>query len=223
MEKTQKRALPKSAEKPAEPVQSLVSPPKKKMTQAAWDKWVRETVQSVSPDVWNLHISDLSRGTQPLEDLKKMPKRVLLDTPALDFLFRCPSKLSHNALLVLNEEDIECLVSTESLLEWANRIRSGEYLIKQEHGFFEKILDRFELVTLPSTAVLYQKYLSLISPTSVEILWEKSGEDVRRIVLNADDRPTRLLTACALVEGVPIITPDLRFGAYKKSGVKIIW
>ena len=134
---------------------------KKKQTQASWDKWVKECVLSVSPDVWNIHASELSHGAQALGELKKMPKQVLLDTPTLDYLFRCPGQLSHNALLVLNDEEVECLVSPESLREWADKMRTGQYVLSKESGFFDKVFVRFELKGTPVSTELYQKYLSL--------------------------------------------------------------
>jgi PIN domain nuclease of toxin-antitoxin system len=196
---------------------------KKKPTQASWDKWVRECVVSVSPDVWDTHASELSHGSQLLADLKRIPDRVLLDTPAVDYLFRCPAKLSHNALLVLNDENVECLLSHESLLEWAEKMRTGQYMISRENGFFEKILSRFELIHTPSTLDVYQKYLSLKSPSFVDIAWEIAPDQSFGVRLNADQRPTRLIAAHALTLGVPIITPDLRFNAYRKEGLKTIW
>ena len=196
---------------------------KKKQTQASWDKWVKECVLSVSPDVWNIHVSELSHGAQALGELKKMPKQVLLDTPTLDYLFRCPGQLSHNALLVLNDEEVECLVSPESLREWADKMRAGQYIISKESGFFDKIFARFELKGTSATNELYQKYLSLRYAATVEITWErKSGEPIG-IGLDTDDRPTRLIASHALLLGIPIVSPDLRYSAFRKEGLKTIW
>jgi PIN domain nuclease of toxin-antitoxin system len=196
---------------------------KKKQTQASWDKWVKECIVSVSPDVWNVHASELSHGPQALGEMKKMPKQVLLDTPTLDYLFRCPGQLSHNALLVLNDEEVECLVSPESLREWADKMRTGQYVLSKESGFFDKIFARFELVNTPATTELYQKYLSLRYPARMEISWERKPGDLIVIGLATDDRPTSLIAAHALLLGVPVVTPDLRYGAYRKEGLKTIW
>ncbi len=196
---------------------------KKKQTQASWDKWVKECIVSVSPDVWNIHASELSYGAQALGELKKMPKQVLLDTPTLDYLFRCPGQLSHNALLVLNDEEVECLVSSESLREWADKMRAGQYILNKESGFFDKIFARFELKSTATTIELYQKYLSLRYPASVEITWERKPGDLVAIGLVTDDRPTRLIASQALLLGIPIISPDLRYSAYRKEGLKTIW
>lgn len=196
---------------------------KKKQSQAGWDKWVKECIVAVSPDVWNTHASELSHGTQLLADLKKIPKRVLLDTPTLDYLFRCPSHLSHNALLVLNDEGVECLVSPESLLEWADKMRSGHYLISRENGFFDKIMARFELQSIATPSEAYQKYISLKSSSFVEITWERKPGDLIGFRLNTDERPTRMIASQALVLGIPIVSPDLRFSAYRKEGLKTIW
>lgn len=196
---------------------------KKKQTQASWDKWVKECLVSVSPDVWNIHPSELSHGAQVLGELKKMPKQVLLDTPTLDYLFRCPGHLSHNALLILNDEDVECLVSPESLREWADKMRTGQYVISKESGFFDKIFARFELTSTPTTTELYQKYLSIRYPASVEITWERKPGDPILIGLVTDERPTRLIASQALLLGIPIISPDLRFNAFRKEGLKTIW
>ncbi|MBU1822639.1 MAG: hypothetical protein KKG00_14170 [Bacteroidetes bacterium] len=232
MEKTASRMpLRSSAEKPSstktKKPKSETAPAstatKKKTTQASWDKWVKECVVSVSPDVWNTHASELSHGTQLLADLKKMPTRILLDTPTLDYLFRCPARLSHNALLVLNDEHVECLLSTDSLLEWAEKMRAGQYMISKENGFFEKILTRFELQNVSSTLDVYQKYISLKSPSFVDISWEIAPDQSFGVRLNADERPTRMIAAHALTLGIPIVTPDLRFNAYRKDGLKTIW
>jgi len=196
---------------------------KKKQTQASWDKWVKECVVSVSPDVWLTHASELSHGAQLLGDLKKIPKQVLLDTPTLDYLFRCPSHLSHNALLVLNDEEVECLVSPESLLEWADKMRSGQYMISKESGFFDKIFARFELKSVVATADVYQKYLSLKNPNFVDITWERKPGNMIDIRLNTDERPTRMIASHALLLGIPVISPDMRFNAYRKEGLKTIW
>ena len=196
---------------------------KKKQTQAGWDKWVKECVVSVSPDVWRTHASELSHGTQLLDDLKKIPKQVLLDTPTLDYLFRCPAHLSHNALLVLNDEDVECLVSPESLREWAEKMRAGQYVISKENGFFEKVFARFELKSVSVTAELFQKYLSLRSPSSVDITWERKPGDLIGIRLDAEERPTRMIASHALLLGIPLVSPDMRFNAYRKEGLKTIW
>lgn len=196
---------------------------KKKQTQASWDKWVKECVLSVSPDVWNIHPSELSHGAQVLGELKKMPKQVLLDTPTLDYLFRCPGHLSHNALLVINDEDVECLVSSESLREWADKMRAGQYILSKESGFFDKIFARFELKGTPATTELYQKYLSVRYLASVEITWERKPGDLIGISLTTDERPTRLIASQALLLGIPIISPDLRFNAFRKEGLKTIW
>ncbi|WP_373514423.1 hypothetical protein [Persicitalea sp.] len=196
---------------------------KKKATQASWDKWVKTTVVAVSPDVWNIHASELSHNSQFLTDLRKLPTRVLLDTPALDYLFRCPDRLSHNARLVLNEEGVECMVSLESIHEWADKMRTGHYLIDKENGFFDKIFDRFDLESVMTTTEVYQKYVSLKANTFIDISWERKSEDIISTRLNADERPTRIIAAQALVLGVPILSPDLRYEAYKKDGLRTVW
>ncbi|GHB76421.1 type II toxin-antitoxin system VapC family toxin [Persicitalea jodogahamensis] len=217
-----KRKAPSSAE-PAIPAEVSKPPKKKKATQASWDKWVKATVVAVSPDVWNIHASELSHNSQFLTDLRKLPSRVMLDTPALDYLFRCPDRLSHNARLVLNEEGVECLVSLESLREWADKMRAGQYLINKENGFFDKVLDRFDLESVITTTEVYHKYIFLKAPSFVDISWERKPEDFISTRLNADERPTRIIAAQALVLGVPILSPDLRYDAYKKDGLKTVW
>ncbi|MPR32702.1 hypothetical protein [Salmonirosea aquatica] len=219
-----KRKASESSSSKKTPVLAAPQPEKKKkQNQASWDKWVKECVVSVSPDVWRTHASELSHGAQLLEDLKRIPRQVLLDTPTLDYLFRCPSQLSHNALLVLNDEDVECLVSPESLLEWADKMRGGQYIISKENGFFDKVFARFELKGVASTAEVYQKYLSIKSTGSVEISWERKPGDLIGIRLDAEERPTRMIASHALLLGVPIVSPDLRFNAYRKEGLKTIW
>jgi PIN domain nuclease of toxin-antitoxin system len=195
----------------------------KKVSQGSWDKWVKECVVSVSPDVWRIHASEVSHSTQLLADLKKIPKRVLLDTPAIDYLFRCPSRLSHNALLVLNDEEVECMLSPESLLEWADKMRTGHYLISRENGFFDKVLNRFDLINVPSTLDVYQKYVSMKGASYVEVTLETPADHAMQVRLNTDERPIRLIAAHALTLGVPVVSPDLRFNAYRKDGLKVIW
>ncbi len=228
MEATARKPRKKQATEPvAEKVTTIVEVPKpvkkKKATQASWDKWVKSTVVAVSPDVWSIHASELSHNSQFLSDLRKLPMRVLLDTPALDYLFRCPDRLSHNARLVLNEEGVECLVSMESLREWADKMRAGHYLLSKENGFFDTILDRFDLESVTTTTEVYQKYVSLKATSFVDISWERKPEDIISTRLNADERPIRIIAAQALVLGVPILTPDLRYDAYRKDGVRTIW
>jgi len=217
----------KAAESAAESEIAVAEAPqpakKKKATQASWDKWMKDTVVAVSPDVWNIHTSELSHNSQFLSDLRKLPPRVLLDTPTLDYLFRCPDRLSHNARLVLNEEGVECLVSLESLHEWADKMRAGHYLISNQTGFFDKILDRFDLESVTTTTEVYQKYISLKANSFVDISWERKPADIISTRLNADERPTRIIAAQALVLGVPVLSPDLRYDAYKKDGLKTLW
>lgn len=228
MEATAKKLPKKKAAEPAAESETTVADgpqatKKKKATQASWDRWTKETVVAVSPDVWNVHTSELSHNAQFLSDLRKLPPRVLLDTPTLDYLFRCPDRLSHNARLVLNEEGVGCLVSLESLREWADKIRAGHYLISSQNGFFDKILDRFDLESVATTTEVWQKYISLKANSFVDISWERKPEDVVSTRLNADERPTRIIAAQALVLGVPVLSPDLRYDVYKKDGLKTVW
>lgn len=198
-------------------------PKKKKMTQAAWDKWVRQCITSVSPDVWGTHTSEVSHATDVLTDIKRMPSVVMLDTPTLDYLFRNPAQLSHNARLLLNEEEMKCIVCSETIMEWAQKIRSGHYLISKENGFFEKVLDRFDLLISTSTMDVYQKYISLKAPGLIDVSWQTSEEVEVTTRLNVEERPTRMIAAHALTLGVPIVSPDLRYNAYKKDGLKVLW
>ncbi len=197
--------------------------PKKKQTQASWDKWVKQTVVAVSPDVWGIHASELSHSGQLLADPKRVPRQILLDTPTLDYLFRCPDRLSHGARLMLNEEGVECLVSMESIREWTDKMRTGHYISEKPNGFFDKILDRFDLKSVSMDTEAYQKYASLQSASHIDISWEHKPDDWVSTRLDVDARPTRLIAAQALVLGIPIVSPDLRFGAYKKEGLKTIW
>lgn len=196
---------------------------RKKMTQAAWDKWVKNSIVSVSPDVWGIHTSLVSHETDVLTDIKRMPSVVMLDTPTLDYLFRNPSKLSHNARLLLNEEDMKCIVCGESIMEWAEKVRVGHYLINKENGFFEKVLDRFELFISTSTMDVYEKYIGLKGLSTVDVSWETASQEAISTRLYVDERPTRMIAAHALTLGVPIISPDLRYSAFKKDGLKVLW
>lgn len=216
-------AKPSSIKKESASAKARESGQKKRITQASWDKWVKECVVSVSPDVWNTHASELSHGSQLLADLKKIPDKIMIDTPTLDYLFRCPAKLSHNALLILNDEDVECYLSHESLQEWAEKMRTGQYMISKENGFFDKVLSRFELINISTSLEMYQKYLSLKSPSFVDIAWEIAPDQSFGVRLNADERPTRMIAAHALTLGLPIVTPDLRYNAYRKDGLKVLW
>lgn len=219
----QSKAVMPIVEAEATPPEEPKTSPKKKQTQASWDKWVKQTVVAVSPDVWGIHASELSHNGQLLADPKRVPRQILLDTPTLDYLFRCPERLSHGARLMLNEEDVECLVSMESIREWTDKMRTGHYIIEKPSGFFDKILDRFELKSVSMDTEVYQKYASLQSASHVDISWERKPDDRVSTRLDADARPTRLIAAQALVLGIPIVSPDLRFGAYKKEGLKTIW
>jgi len=223
METKQKKTTRSKEEIVQETPQEKPPVKKKKMTQAAWDKWVRQCIISVSPDVWGTHTSEVSHETDVLTDIKRMPLVVMLDTPTLDYLFRNPSRLSHNARLVLNEEDMKCIVCSETIMEWAEKIRSGHYLISKENSFFEKVLDRFELLISTSTMDVYQKYIDLKALSSIDVSWEANNDEVVTTRLNVDERPTRMIAAHALTLGVTIVSPDLRYNAYKKDGLKVIW
>ncbi len=125
--------------------------------------------------------------------------------------------------MVLNEADVECLVSMESIHEWSDKMRAGHYIVDKLNSFFDRILDRFDLRSITAGTEVYQKYASLQSPTHIDIIWERKPDDVVGTRLDTEARPTRIIAAQALVLGVPIVSPDLRFGAYKKEGVKTIW
>lgn len=179
----------------------------------------KDDVTSAAPQLWE---ADLHGGLTPGEalSLKNIPKRMLLDTPTLDYLIRMPARLSHNALLAVNEAGAECLVSAVSLLELAEKVRQGDYVLRcQFDEFVNRLLTHFGLTVLE------------LSPEALRIYATLPNQPVKKV--KSDNRETDLgtpadsydllLIAQAISAKCPVVSPDSWFPAYAKQGLKVIW
>ena len=196
----------------------------KEKREASWHKWSRQVITYVSPDVWGTDWSERYYADQTIADLRRMPPRVLLDTPTLDYLVRDPGRLSHNALLILNDTETECLVSPASWWEWAEKVRTGQYALQGDFGsFLTKLTKYFELVGCPITPQTMNEFTRLQAVNqTIAVPLNGSGKVVQH-QLNGENTYDLWLAAHALALNVPLLTPDLRFGAFKKAGLKTIW
>jgi PIN domain nuclease of toxin-antitoxin system len=174
----------------------------------------KDDVTSAEVTLWD---ADLRGGVDPGEglSLSRIPKRMLLDTPTLDYLIRMPTRLSHNALLAINEEEAECLVSAVSLLELADRVRRGDYVLRCGFDeFVNRTLAHFDLRVLELSPEALRIYATL----PVEPRRKTKGTSA-----TATDPYDLLLIAQAISAKCPVISPDSWFPAYARLGLKVIW
>ncbi|HEV7349052.1 hypothetical protein [Telluribacter sp.] len=192
--------------------------------EVAWQKWIKLNVVYVSPDVWGTDFSERYHAEKTIADLRKLPTRVLVDTPTLDYLVRDPSRLSHNALLILNDADTECIVSAATWWEWAEKVREGQYILRADFGaFMSRMTKSFGLSQGELNSQVMNEFTRL-QPVNqlVEVAaGTKSGAATH--LLSSENTYNRWLVAHAVSLEVPLLTPDLQFGAYKKSGLKVLW
>jgi PIN domain nuclease of toxin-antitoxin system len=219
--KQSKTAAVAAPTRPPEEKAEKKSTPSKEV---AWQKWVRQNVLYVSPDVWGTAFSEQFHQEKTMADLKRLPRRVLLDTPTLDYLVRDPARLSHNALLILNDADTECLISVATWWEWAEKVREGQYMLRTDFGGFVTRLTRsFGLVTSDLTPQTLQEFTRLQPLNQVVEVGVPSKSVPATHLLSGENTYNRWLVAQALALEVPLLTPDLQFGAYKKNGLKTLW
>lgn len=155
---------------------------------------------------------------------RKMPKQVLLDTPALDLLIRNPNRLSHNALRLINECEEGGCISSATLLEWSYWIRLGFYQLETSlETFFEHVLQYWQLhlVALPLEA--YSLYTELpVVTAEVKRLDKNESEGKLRKAVH-DDSFDQLIAAHAIAAKIPLVSPHSIFKHYERSGLKWAW
>ncbi|MBO9577139.1 MAG: type II toxin-antitoxin system VapC family toxin [Microbacteriaceae bacterium] len=131
-----------------------------------------------------------------------MRRRVLLDTHALVWALTAPERLGSNAQALLDEQDIDVLVSAVSAWEIATKVRLGkmpEALPITHH--FDQALEDLRAVSLPlSTA---QGLLA------GGLAWEHR------------DPFDRMLAAQAILEGVTLLTADAHLR--QLPGLATVW
>lgn len=125
--------------------------------------------------------------------------RVLLDTAVLIYAVESPELLSRPAASALQDLGNVLELSAISLVEIAIKANLGKLKISPDVA--RQAIQDLDLRVLPYTA---EHALRLF-----------------HLPLHHGDPFDRQIIAQALVEGVPIITPDQMFRAYK--GLKIIW
>ncbi len=125
--------------------------------------------------------------------------RVLLDTAVLIYAVESPQLLSKQAASALQDLGNVLELSSISLVEIAIKANLGKLKISPDVA--RQAIQDLDLRVLPYTA---EHALRLF-----------------HLPLHHGDPFDRQIIAQALVEGVPIITPDQVFRVYK--GLKIIW
>jgi len=207
----------KSLEKPYQEI--IVPKTSRKTAKTTSLASLREYVASADERIWD---SPFGWAT-PLETwpFRKLPPQILLDTPLLDWLLRKPNLLSYNALRLLNECEEGCLISSVSLLEWAELLRRGDY---QLHGNFQDFMGkltetlRLQVVELPTEAL---RLYADLPPLLVERRLTNGNPTARKIL--HDDRSDLLLIAHAITLKVPLLSPHAVFGNYAKVALKWVW
>ena len=125
--------------------------------------------------------------------------RRLLDTAALIYAVAAPQQLSKRAASLLQDLDNVLELSAISLVNIAIKANLGKFKISAE--IVSQAIEHLDLCVLPYTA---EHALRLFD-----------------LPLHHGDPFDRQIISQALVEEVPIITPDQMFRAYR--GLKIIW
>jgi PIN domain nuclease of toxin-antitoxin system len=125
--------------------------------------------------------------------------RLLLDTAVLIYAVEAPRQLSKRAATVLQDLNNVLELSAISLVEIAIKANLGKLRISPE--IVSQAIEDLDLRVLPYTAA--------------------HGLRLFNLPLHHGDPFDRQIISQALVEEVPIITPDHMFPAYK--GLKVIW
>lgn len=174
--------------------------PRRSEAKSSRKKLPKELIEKVTPGLW--------QGLPPVERFSKIPKRwpsrLLLDTPALDYLVRDAYRLSQTAVVAINEPGIVCFVSECSWLELAEKMKKGDFAIRCSIGeFMQSVMTHFHLQLLPMDAASLEKYRQL----------PDNKFPVRPVC--------HWLAAQALATGCTIISPDTGFDQF--PGVKRLW
>lgn len=125
--------------------------------------------------------------------------RVLLDTAAFIYSARSPEHLSQRAISIIEDPENILDLSVVSLVEIA--IKSGLGKLTFSSQLVSTAVQRLNITLLPFTA--------------------EHGFQVFLVPAHHRDPFDRQIIAQALVEAVPVITPDSDFRLYK--GLRVIW
>ena len=125
--------------------------------------------------------------------------RLLLDTATLIYAAESPGRLSKRASVALRNPDNMLEVSSISLAEIAIKAAVGKLAFSE--ATVRQALNELDIRILAYTA---EHALQLFA-----------------LALGHRDPFDRQIIAQALVEKVPVVTPDRQFGRYE--GVKVLW
>jgi PIN domain nuclease of toxin-antitoxin system len=125
--------------------------------------------------------------------------RLLLDTATLIFSVKAPERLSRRAQGVLGDPRNIRELSSVSLTEIAVKASLGKLIFSESAA--RQALQDMDIHILPFLA--------------------DHAFHIFRLPAHHADPFDRQIIAQALVEGIPVVTPDRKFGLYE--GLKIIW
>ena len=125
--------------------------------------------------------------------------RVLLDTAVFVFALQAPERFSKRAASVLQAAESVLELSVVSVVEIALKASRGK--LNMSRDVLEEAVDSIGIRILPYTSVHALELFSL--------------------PLHHRDPFDRQIIAQALVEGLPVVTPDEMFRSYQ--GLKTIW
>lgn len=125
--------------------------------------------------------------------------RLLLDTAVLIYAVESPEQLSRSAATALKNETIAIELSAVSLTEIAIKNSVGKLTFSAE--LVSRAVEALGIRILPYTA--------------------EHAFRLFELPLHHRDPFDRQIIAQALVEKIPIVTPDGKFGRYQ--GLKVIW
>jgi len=125
--------------------------------------------------------------------------RILLDTAVLIYAVEAPEGLSKRAVAALQNPENVLELSAISLVEIAIKTRLGKLSVSV--AIARKAVEDLDIRVLPFTA---EHALHLFE-----------------MPLHHHDPFDRQIISQALVEKIPVVTPDEKFGFYK--GLKIVW
>lgn len=125
--------------------------------------------------------------------------RVLLDTAAFIYAAKTPENLSRRSISIIEDVATVLELSSVSLVEIAIKSMLGKITFSVE--LTRQAIDRLNIRILPFTA--------------------EHGFSFFSVPLHHRDPFDRQIIAQALMEEMPIVTPDHHFQSYK--GLRVIW
>ena len=125
--------------------------------------------------------------------------RLLLDTAVLIYAVDSPEQLSRRAAAALQDETTSLELSAVSLTEIAIKNKVGKLTFPAE--VVRRAIESLGIRIVPYTA--------------------EHSFHLFELPLHHRDPFDRQIIAQALVEKIPIVTPDVKFGGYK--GLKVFW